>query len=298
MGEVKLVDLKSYKDKRNEFTKTLKCEGEIKVPNIEKNPERIKFEQERAEQQKHKEIRYQCKKLNRGLLEDKKTREAKRKFAREIKTMAAISLTSIAAILGASCTYNNYAKEKNAITIEQVLENDKKLEEIGVNEDTIKDIIEMKEIFEKEEITDEDVIHLANNLPELQEDVLKQKIANAVGTKVTDVILNPFDGNRETHVTIDKKGSYERDNMVNQLMGNTVSPDIIDYIDEIAKTENMSKKVKNGEISKEQAERFYKKAVDKICKVATWEVQADKKGNLIVEKNLEKKQEQEEEIER
>lgn len=283
--EGNVMGVNSYKERRKQFAKTMGYEGEIQVPNIRRD----------KEDQKQQE-RYRAKKINRKSLTKKQKMIAKAKLLRN-RALAA-GLAGIM-IFGGFNALHEYRDSKNTLTLEQALENGETLEKLGINEKIATEIDELTTKLEGD-LTREELIDIAEEIPEIQMEVIKTKIADKIEVEsLQDIKLTPTTETTDTRISVEEKGGYERNNIINVILGEkTISGDIADYIDRIGNAQGKRDEILNGDIDKEKDIKYYRNAIKETSKFAAGEIKIDEKGNISIEKTrvskLEKAKEKDE----
>lgn len=274
-----VMDGNSYKERRKQFTKTMEYNGEIQVPNIRREKE-IQPERYRT----RKKMTQKQKKL------------AKAKVWRN--RALAVGLAGTIAFGGVKA-WNNYKDGKNTLSLEQALENGETLEKLGISEEIATEIGELTTMLEGD-LTNEELIDIAEGIPDIQMEVIKEKMANIIEVEnLNDINLIPTNKDDTAKMYIEGQGMYEREGIINSIMGSkTISVDIADYIDRIAEAQGKAVKMQKGDIDRKQDIKYYKNAIEEISKFAAGEIETDKKGNISIEKTrvseLEKAKEKEE----
>lgn len=283
--EGNVMGVNSYKERRKQFAKTMGYEGEIQVPNIRRD----------KEDQKQQE-RYRAKKINRKSLTKKQKRRAKAKLLRN--RAIATGLAGIM-IFGGFNGLHEYRDSKNTLTLEQALENGETLENLGINEKIATEIDELTTKLEGD-LTREELIDIAEEIPEIQMEVIKTKIADKIEVEsLQDIKLTPTTGILNTRMDIEGKGGYEADKIMHTVLGEkTISSDIAEYIDRIGNAQGKRDKILNGNMDKAKDIKYYRKAIKETSKFAAGEIEIDEKGNISIEKTrvseLEKAKEKDE----
>ena len=282
--EGNVINMNSYQERRKKFAKTVAYDGEIQVPNKRREEERIQPE------------RYRTRKSNREKLTQKQKRLAKAKLWRNRALAVGLAGTIV---FGGFKAWNEYRDSKNTLTLEQALEHGKTLEKLGINEEIATEIGEYTTKLEGD-LTNKELIDIAEEIPDIQMKVIKTKMANKIeDVNLSDIDLIPADRFDTAKMYIEGQGVYEREGIINSIIGDKmISVDIADYIDRIDGAQEKERKMKKGDINREQDIKYYRKAIKEISKFAAGEIEIDKKGNISIEKTrvseLEKAKEKDE----
>lgn len=281
MAEVKefnMMELKSYKEKRNEFLKSI--QPKLQVIDVQRPT-------------------YKASKDARAKSQEKQRRSTRKRLLKKVGALAAITATSI--VVGTSAVnkvYEEQISSKKQITLEDALKNGKTAEDLGIKEETIQEIHNLKSEIEDESLSYEEMLEIARKLPMIEKEVMKEKIAMAIGVEMHNIkFVAPTKDVPVCSVAVKGKGNYSRKNAINQMTGKTVSPDIIEYIEDIIEAQDMKDSLNAGTVGIKEAKEFYKSAIEKTKQVAAWEVNADEKENITVEKTKILDLEQDDELE-
>lgn len=266
----------SYKEKRKEFIEPIRFNNMSKDREFSKTLEVDNIRKGKV---------YKAKKSYRANSDEKQRKSARKKLAKSI-TRTMIGILAVGTIGVSAVKVKEYKEDKNAITLEQALENGKTLEDLSVSEETIKDMNYLEEKLNKENLTYEELIELAAKFPNLQKRIIKEKIGNEIDVPATDIVFVSPDKNPDDIINTGNEGeSYTKRWSSDAIFGKkTVASDITKYRDEIIESQNMESSLKAGEVSMNEAKEFYQKAIDKIHQVVAWEISTDEKGNIKVDK--------------
>lgn len=275
MAENNVVEMKSFKEKREAFFITLKEEikpkeeveskGQIQVIDI--NPKKFK-----------------AKKSARENSAEEQRKAIRKRIFKTAGALAAVTVTSaLLGMGGASKVYDKYVEDRRSVTLEQALEKGKTAENLAISQETIEDIENMNEILGKG-LTYDEMSEVTKRFPEIQKSMLKEKIAIAMGVEAKDITFIPPNEDIGVCVAIQGKGCYEAKNPINQIQGRSISKDIINYIEEIIEAQGIEDDFKVNRISMEDAKAFYEKATKRMNQVAVWDVVVDERENIGVEK--------------
>lgn len=278
------INMNSYQERRKQFGKALEYEGEIQVPNIKRNEERIQQE------------RYRTGKSTRKRVTKKQKRIAKAKLLRN--RILAVGLAGIT-VFGGFKALDEYRDSKNTLTLEQALENGETLEKLGISEETAAEIGKLTKILDGD-LTNKKLIDIAEEIPDIQKRVIKEKIGDIIEIeKVSDITLIPAHKFDATRISIEGQGAYEKQGFINTILGEkTISGDIAKYIDRIGNAQGKRDEILEGNINKKEDIKYYRNAIKEISKFAAGEIEIDEKGNISIEKTrvseLEKAKEKDE----
>lgn len=277
MAKSNIVEMKSFKEKRKSFFEEIKLKEEIKPK--EEMEAKGEIQVININQKSLK-----AKKSARKNSKEEQRRATRTRFLKKVGAVTAIIATSaVLGAAGASKAYDKYVDDRRAVTVEQALKQGKTPESLAISQDTIEDIENMNEILGKG-LTYEEMLEVSEKFPKIQKQMLKEKIAMAMEVEIEDITLRPPMEDIGTCVIIEGKGCYEAKNPINQIQGRSVSKDIINYIEEIIETQGMEDDFKANMVGMEEAKAFYQKAVKRMSQVAAWEIEADEKENIGVEK--------------
>lgn len=277
MAKSNIVEMKSFKEKRKSFFEEIKLKeeikpkeemeatGEIQVINI--NQKRLK-----------------AKKTARKNSKEEQRRATRTRFLKKVGAVSAIIATSAVVAAGvASKAYDKYVDDRRSVTVEQALKEGKTPESLAISQETLEDIENMNETLGRG-LTYEEMLEVARKLPIIQKQMLKEKIAMAMEVEAEDVTFLAPNDEDGVCVAIQGKGYFETKNLINQIQGRSVSKDIINYIEEIIEAQGMKEDFSANKVGIEEAKTFYQKAAKRMSQVAAWEIEADEKENIGVEK--------------
>lgn len=306
MPQNNIVKMESFKKKRKDFLKRVDQKGEVELIGIQReNASKLERRVERYEPKETKQ--YKAKSSERKKSTEEKRRETRIKLWKKVKKTTAIAvLTLSTGIAGGSIIgsklYHKVENNRNVVTLEQALKGGKTSEDLSIKESYLKLLQEMEQTIENENMTYEELLEVAEELPGLKQIILKEKIAKAFRTPEydeNDWKMNPSGKGISKQVQeedinfkadVDKKGicidiqgkGTYRNEKVSDYQ--TFSSDIQEYIDEVKEAQRMRVDMERRDVSIEDAKEFYKKAIKKINQQATWKIQMDEEGNLEVGK--------------
>lgn len=270
----KIVDINNYKERRGELLKAVAYDGPIVVPDIRRMPEGTMKEKTRQE-------RYKSKKSNRQKLIKKQKRQAIKKLKNKVIAYGLIGIMAF----GGFKAYNEYKDSKNTLTLEQALENGENLENLRINQEIANKIEELNTAINGD-LTNEEIIKLAPEITNLQFEVAKTKVADTFNVDIDDVKLYSAAKGEDEKACICIEGKrYYEETLSNKVFGvKTVSSDMADYVDAIAKMQEIEKQVLTGNINRDNLIEIYKETIEETSKFAAGKMEKDKNGNLIIEK--------------
>lgn len=233
-------------------------------------------EKQTVPQKKPKE-RYTTK--TKRIVEEQKRKARIRKIRNRIIALGVVGLVAF----GGYNSYREYKDSKNTLTLSQALDNGETLESLGIDQE----IAEKLEMLEKEVngyLTNSELIDLAPKILNLQFDTAKSKLANAINVEESDITLRVEENGMSTSVGVNNEKTYEEENFINKMFGNTISSDISNYIHGIARMQGIRDTLVNGDINRDEVIECYKNALEETSKFAAGKVNIDSNGNIIFEK--------------
>lgn len=274
----------SYKEKRRAFADQVVYDGKIETPKEIQGwnlGERKKKEEANKTERRE---RYYSKK---SIKNKNKKRKSWPRIRNKMLTYGLAALT----VWGSYKAYTEYKDSQNTLTLEQALENGETLEELGINQDIATELEELSTRLEGD-LTNQELIEIAEEIPEIQMKVIKTKVANILNIEDwnNDISLKPSDGDFTTTMYIkDGEKKYERPGIINSIVNiitgdeKTISPEIANYIDAIGRAQGKRDKMQGGDISERDIKNC-KNALEKASQFAAGKIEIDKKGNIGIEK--------------
>lgn len=272
----------SYKEKRRAFADQVVYDGKIETPKEIQGWNLRKREKKEEANKTERRERYYSKK---SIKNKKRKRKPWPRIRKKMLTYGLAALT----VWGSYKAYTEYKDSQNTLTLEQALENGETLEELGINQDIATELAELSTRLEND-LTDQELIEIAEKIPEIQMKVIKTKMANALEIKDwSDITLKPSEGDFTTTMYIKDGEKYERPGIINSIVNiitgdeKTISPEIANYIDAIGKAQGKRDKMRGGAISEGDIKNC-KNALEKASQFAAGKIEIDKKGNIGIEK--------------
>lgn len=161
---------------------------------------------------------------------------------------------------------------------------------IGLNEETIEKMIKYDEYFsefdeKKLNITDNDVIVIAEDIDKLIFDVIKEKVAKTTNVTTDDIKLqkNCTDDEAPYQIIRIDRGDYIEVFKSKMFSEKTMPNEVENLITEIYESKDIIQDIKKDKISKVNAIKKLEKIYKKISEVATNRLYIDKDGDLALE---------------
>lgn len=177
--------------------------------------------------------------------------------------------------------YRDYQNEKQFEATAQDIGN---LEQLGVSKEIVDEIQSLHAELSREDInniSNNELLNLGRRVENLQMDVLKSNLAEALGVSEDEIILSPKLSEGTATVRVSKDGEEIIYNTGGFLdFNNNIPQEITDGILNLANTQTINSKVENGEFNREDVIEQYKSGVTSANQIATKEISIDENGNI------------------
>lgn len=232
--------------------------------------------------------RYKTSKSTRKKAMAKKKKARTSKILKKLFKKAMLYGTVGILAFGGVQKYQDYKEQQNnRPSLEAVLDNDITLNELGIDENIENKLEAMKEI-NLEELSNADLIKVTADLNELQFDIIKSKLGNVLGTENMNLWASSKDINGNitpASVEVNEKYITEQDwvdKICSKLGVNKskqISSDIANFIEEIAKTQELAAETEKGNFDREKTIKICEESIEESDKFAATGVIKD--GNVI-----------------
>jgi len=270
MGDI--VDIKQYKNKRQEFTESLQVhneQGKILVPNIERHDR----QQYRENDRKSKE-RYRAKKGT-------KTRAAQK--AKRLRKFIALIAATTAVGFGGLTACNAHKEANRPISLEMAMENGKDLTDLGIDQEIVEELEYLKiEVENADDLNTDEVEEKGYEVIDLQKDIVKTKIHKATGANKQDIKLIPSENGEPARIIAGEKSYIQKDIGNLLIKMDEMTSDFSKYIDEIVIMQNVMEDYENGKSTRTDLLKHYKEALNGIDRLAASEIELNEKGDLVM----------------
>ena len=191
------------------------------------------------------------------------------------------------AVFGGVKKYQEYKEyQNNRLALEDILDDNITLEKLGLD-DSIENKIEELKQRDIESLSNSELINLPEEINDVQFDIIKSKLSNVLGTYEGNIEVKQSIPNR---VEIYKDEELDKvfteadkiDEIINKIgikNGNLISPEIGNFISDIANMQTISEDITRGDINRDSIIKECKKSIENADKFAAEGMIKD--GNLI-----------------
>lgn len=237
--------------------------------------------------------RVNASKTKRDVMESENVRKRQMKNSKETKYKGNVKKKVVALLLAgvtiaggynvAKNVYNEYQQQNSPITLEQALEEGETLEILGINNNIVSEIQEIKTMLERDDLTNEEMIRLAPRISALQFDTAKTKLANTLGVSENDIKLYTRHAEEgQTRETVETSNNIYTNKDI-FTYENTIPTEISNYIKEIASMQDTMQQLQEGNIDRKEILKKYNDKIENTSKFAATVIKVDEKGNISVE---------------
>lgn len=216
-------------------------------------------------------------------------KKAKRKvnWKNTCKLIGEIGLAGLLAFGGykACQEYNEYKSQNTPITLEQAMKNGESLDELGIDKKIEKEIEDINNLLNKDEITNNEIIELSAKINNLQFDTIKTKLSNTLGVDEEDIkVFTDIVNNGETtEERIEIKGGKIYTNKDFFKNSDTMTEDISNFIKDIGKIQGLMSDIQNKNMDRRECLKKYKQVMKNLDNFAAGKMTIDDKGNISMD---------------
>lgn len=216
-------------------------------------------------------------------------KKAKRKvnWKNTCKLIGEIGLAGLLAFGGykACQEYNEYKSQNTPITLEQAMKNGESLDELGIDKKIEKEIEDINNLLNKDEITNNEIIELSAKINNLQFDTIKTKLSNTLGVDEEDIkVFTDIVNNGETtEERIEIKGGKIYTNKEFFKNSDTMTEDISNFIKDIGKIQGLMGDIQNKNMDRRECLKKYKQVMKNLDNFAAGKMTIDDKGNISMD---------------
>ena len=216
-------------------------------------------------------------------------KKAKRKvnWKNTCKLIGEIGLAGLLAFGGykACQEYNEYKSQNTPITLEQAMKNGESLDELGIDKKIEKEIEDINNLLNKDEITNNEIIELSAKINNLQFDTIKTKLSNTLGVDEEDIkVFTDIVNNGETtEERIEIKGGKIYTNKEFFKNSDTMTEDISNFIKDIGKIQGLMSDIQNKNMDRRECLKKYKQVMKNLDNFAAGKMTIDDKGNISMD---------------
>lgn len=215
-----------------------------------------------------------------------KERAQRRKIKRLIQEIKIIGMSGLIAF-GSYTAYKAYANENKTITLEQSFEMGETPRTLGIDANLVQQIQEIQnELENANELSNLELKDIANDISQLQIDVIKSKMAYATGKE--DITLKERDNNGMAKVKINEQIYNEKDIFENK---NTISKTIANEIQRAGENQRLVGSMYYGDIDRSDVIDEMKNNINSLDKFAAGKMSIDERGNITLDKTTQKEYE-------
>ena len=216
-------------------------------------------------------------------------KKAKRKvnWKNTCKLIGEIGLAGLLAFGGykACQEYNEYKSQNTPITLEQAMKNGESLDELGIDKKIEKEIEDINNLLNKDEITNNEIIELSAKINNLQFDTIKTKLSNTLGVDEEDikVFTDIINNGETTEERIEIKGGKIYTNKDFFKNSDTMTEDISNFIKDIGKIQGLMGDIQNKNMDRRECLKKYKQVMKNLDNFAAGKMTIDDKGNISMD---------------
>ena len=181
--------------------------------------------------------------------------------------------------------YNEYKSQNTPITLEQAMKNGESLDELGIDKKIEKEIEDINNLLNKDEITNNEIIELSAKINNLQFDTIKTKLSNTLGVDEEDIkVFTDIVNNGETtEERIEIKGGKIYTNKEFFKNSDTMTEDISNFIKDIGKIQGLMGDIQNKNMDRRECLKKYKQVMKNLDNFAAGKMTIDDKGNISMD---------------
>lgn len=229
-------------------------------------------------------------KHNERLKNNRERSNTGKKYKGNIKTKIAAWTLSLGIAVGgiavANNVYENYQKQNEPATLEQVLDEGVNLEKLGINNKLVSRMEGVQERLENKDITNQQLMRMSKEILDLQFDVTKSKLANVLDCSQEDIKLYTYgrdvDGKQQETVEVYENG-FRKDVYSNNLKKSNIMPvQVAEMIRNIPDMQGVIGQLQNGDVNRKEIIGKCKQAFDETSKFAAMELKYDEQNKSIL----------------
>lgn len=202
----------------------------------------------------------------------------KRRKAKLRKTFRAL----LAAGLVTISTYGANEYYIKPVTLQEALDAGESLENLGLNEETLSGLEQIQSsLLIKDELSKEEIKELGTNLENMELDLVKEKIGNALGTD-SSITTTPRNGDslESTISFYDEKSDKDKILVENK----DYDSEIGSYIERIASLQIANDAYAHGGNSREDILKIYEKCLKETVRFASSKITVNENGKIKFDK--------------
>lgn len=217
----------------------------------------------------NKQERYTCK--SRKL--SKRQKQAK-KMKKKISAFLTIGLLAFGSY-GAKQYYDDNFK---SVHLDEALKSGETLEELGLTEEILENLDEIKQTLKiKEDLSKDQILKLGEDIENCELSIIHEKVNNAVNKK-GKVSVMPRDRNGNSSITVERK--EDKDVYYERNIFNGYGVEIGNYIEGIASIQNTTEKYKSDHIDRDEILEIYEGSLEKAERFASSKITVNEKGKI------------------
>lgn len=176
-----------------------------------------------------------------------------------------------------------YDENIKPVTLEEALKSGKTLEELGLNEETVEKLSEIKENLEDaENLSKDELFQLGEDIEDVEFSIIKSKIGNEMD-EYEEIIVKPRNTNGISRI-IATNGSEEKIFAEGDDLLGDYGKDIGDYIENIGIIQETNDDYQKDKIDRKETLKIYENSVDNAERFASSEITITDEGKIKCER--------------
>lgn len=266
------------KSRREQFKDEISRNGELKLIDISAGRTK-KLERER-EKEIIKQEKYKARKL-----------ELQKRKAKQRRKRISLILTAGALAFGSYGAKKYYDYNLKPVTIEEALKGGKTLEELGLEQDNIDELNNIKlQLLGQEDLAREDIQKLGQRIEDFELEIIKDKIKNSLNIS-EELRVEPRTENTAATIYIVNSDGEIKEGLIE---GEDYDRKIGDFIETIANLQTANNGYDNKINDRDEILQKFEKSLNLTERFASSEIKKDEKGKIKLNKTTKSDLEKEE----
>ena len=248
-------------------------------------------EEERIKIQRQKMIEERRNKKITGARSTGKYKGNKKSMSKALIAVGISAILAMGAYIGIK-SQENVNNLNNKVTLEQVIENQSILNELGINKETAQELEMLQQELESGNLasySNEDLLSFGRRVEDVQMDIIKSKLAETLEVGIDDIEIKPnySTGSNEPDtatVKVNKEGEeiyYNQEDLFN--LNNNISQEIANGIISVGNTQTVNSKVEKGEFDREGSIEQSTTGIENAAKIALKEMIQQETGTISLQ---------------
>lgn len=266
------------KSRREQFKDDISRNGELKLIDISAGrTKKIEREKEILKQEKYKA------KAKRLELQKKKAKQRRKRIS--------LILAAGALAFGSYGAKKYYDYNLKPVTIEEALKGGKTLEELGLEQDNIDELNNIKlQLLGQEDLAREDIQKLGQRIEDFELEIIKDKLKNSLNIS-KELRVEPRTENTAATIYIVNNGGEITEGLIE---GEDYDREIGDFIETIANLQTANNGYVNKINDRDEILQKFEKSLNLTERFASSEIKKDEKGKIKLNKTTKSDLEKEE----